>query len=87
VQIRAQQWYSRDPGDLSPIFGLPRIILTFEVWDIVVNLRRFNLQMLAHLCKNGETSCFPNISLEAAEKWAKLFPNHLHFCTTLLFES
>jgi len=33
--------------NLPPTYGLPRIILTFEVWDIVVNLHRFHMQMLA----------------------------------------
>ena len=45
--FRVQRWHSSDPGDLPPTFGLPRIILTFEVWDIVVNLHRFHTQMLA----------------------------------------
>lgn len=33
--FREQQWHSSDPGDLPPTNGRPRIILTFEVWDIV----------------------------------------------------
>lgn len=33
--FREQQWHSSDPGDLPPTYGHPRIILTFEVWDIV----------------------------------------------------
>lgn len=45
--FRVQRWHSSDPGDLPPTYGLPRIILTFEVWDIVVNLHHFHTQMLA----------------------------------------
>ena len=45
--FRAQQSPSHDPEELPPTFGLPRIILTFEVWDIVVNLHSFHMQMPA----------------------------------------
>jgi len=45
--FREQPQPSHDPRELPPTFGLPRIILTFEVWDIVVNLHRFHMQMLA----------------------------------------
>ena len=33
--FREQKWHSSDPRDLPPTYGRPRIILTFEVWDIV----------------------------------------------------
>lgn len=38
---------SHDPGELPPTFGLSRIILTFEVWDIVVHLNNYHSQMPA----------------------------------------
>ena len=45
--FREQPLPSHDPEELPPTFGLPRIILTFELWDIVVHLHRFHMQMLA----------------------------------------
>jgi hypothetical protein len=45
--FREQRPPSHDPGELPPTFGLPRIILTFEVWDIVVNLNNYHMQMPA----------------------------------------
>ncbi len=44
--FREQPPPSHDPEELPPTFGLRRIILTFEVWDIVVHLHRFHMQML-----------------------------------------
>ena len=42
--FKEQRWHSSDPGDLPPTYGLPRIILTFEVWDIVGSLH-LHMQM------------------------------------------
>jgi hypothetical protein len=42
--FREQQWHSSDPVDLPPTYGHPRIILTFEVWDIVGSLH-LHMQM------------------------------------------
>jgi len=45
--LREQRPPSHDPEELPPTFALPRIILTFEVWDIVVNLNNYHMQMPA----------------------------------------
>ncbi len=56
--FREQRQPSHDPGELPPTLGLPRIILTFEVWDIVVNLNNYHMQMPAsaieHLTPNPD---------------------------------
>ncbi len=44
--LREQPPPSHDPEELPPTHGRPRIILTFEFWDIVVHLHRFHMQML-----------------------------------------
>jgi len=57
--LREQRPPSHDPGELPPTFGLPRIILTFEVWDIVVHLNNYHMQMPApaieHSTRNPDT--------------------------------
>jgi len=44
--FRVQQWHSSVLGDLPPTCGRPRIILTFEVWDVVGYLH-LQIQMQA----------------------------------------
>ena len=45
--FKVQQPPVHDVGELPPTFGFPRIILTIEVWDIVVHLNNYHSQMPA----------------------------------------
>jgi hypothetical protein len=58
--FKAHQPPSHDPEELPPTLGFPRIILTFELWDIVVHLNNYHMQLPASAIDDFNSRCLLN---------------------------